>query len=69
MSNKSFKSGWWSGFLMAIAAQGGHWFITPASHPGASTLRTVGVIAQIVICLGISLWLMQREKHTTPAPA
>ena len=62
MSNKVFRSGWFAGFLMAVAAQGANWLITPMSHPGASTLRTSGVVAQVLLCLGISLWLMWRQR-------
>lgn len=65
MSNKIFKSGWIAGFLMAVAAQGGNWLITPMSHPDASTLRTYAVVAQVAICAGVSLWLTWR--HHPPA--
>ena len=47
---------------MAVAAQGGNWLITPMSHPDASDLRKYGVIAQVLICLGGSLWLMWRQR-------
>ena len=67
---KAFKSGWIAGFLMAVAAQGGNWLITPMSHPAASDLRKYGVVAQILIAGGISLWLAWREQKgadgTTP---
>lgn len=69
MSNKVFRSGWFAGFLMAVAAQGGNWLITPASHPDASTLRTYGVLAQVIGCLGISLWLMWRQQGAQPPAA
>jgi hypothetical protein len=69
MSNKSFKSGWWSGFLMAIGCQGVNWLITPMSHPAASTLRTYAVIGQVILCLGIGLWLIWRQQAQVPTPA
>lgn len=67
MSNKVFKAGWFAGFLMAVAAQGGNWLITPMSHPDASPARKYAVIGQIVICLGASLWLTWRQNASAPS--
>jgi hypothetical protein len=62
--NKVFASGATAGFLLAVAAQGGNWLISPMSHPDASDLRKYGVIAQVLLCLGGSLWLMWRQKRS-----
>ena len=64
--HKEFRSGWWAGFLMAVGAQGCNWLIS--SHPEASDLRNFGVIAQVIVCAGISLWLMRRQYASAPQP-
>ena len=66
---KVFRYGWFAGFLMAIAAQGGNWLISPMAHPDASPLRRYGVIAQVVVCLGFSLWFTLRKRSSIPPAA
>ena len=61
MSKSSgFDRGVLAGMLIAVGAVSGNWLITP--HRGASTLRTVGVVAQAVLTLGIGTWLILRER-------
>jgi len=73
MSNSSgFERGVIAGILVAIGASAVNWFITPMSHPDASTLRNVGVAIQATVGLGVGIWLIMREriqraKTATPA--
>jgi hypothetical protein len=61
MSKSSgFDRGVLAGMLIAFGAASGNWLITP--HPGASTLRTIGVVAQVVLGIGIGAWLIARER-------
>ena len=61
MSKSSgFDRGVLAGMLISVGAGSGNWLITP--HPGASTLRTIGVVAQAVLTLGIGVWLIVRER-------
>jgi hypothetical protein len=61
MSKSSgFDRGVLAGMLIAFGAFSGNWLIT--SHPGASTLRTIGVVAQVVLGIGIGAWLIVRER-------
>jgi peptidoglycan biosynthesis protein MviN/MurJ (putative lipid II flippase) len=67
-SRNSFYWGMVAGMLVSVAAQAGNWLITPMSHPNASTARLYGVIAQGLLCLAAALWLVRRERATTPLP-
>jgi hypothetical protein len=61
MSQSSgFDRGVLAGMLIAIGAVSGNWLITP--HPGATTLRTIGVVAQAVLTFGVGAWLIARER-------
>jgi hypothetical protein len=61
MSKSSgFDRGVLAGMLITIGAVSGNWLITP--HQGASSLRTIGVVAQAVLTLGIGAWLILRER-------
>lgn len=61
MSKSSgFDRGVLAGMLIMIGAASGNWLITP--HPGSSTLRTIGVVAQAVLALGVGAWLIVRER-------
>jgi hypothetical protein len=63
MSNSSgFERGVFAGILVAVGASAVNWFITPMSHPDASTLRNVGVAIQAVLGLGVGIWLIMRER-------
>ena len=60
----SFNRGWTAGVLLMIGGQAVHWFIDPSSY-GASTARTVAVTIQAVASIGISMWLVIRERRGT----
>lgn len=63
MSKSSgFDRGVVAGMLIVVGAVSGNWLITPAQHPGASTLRTIGVVTQAVLALGLGVWLIVRER-------
>ena len=62
MSKSSgFNRGVLAGLLIAVGAMSGNWLITP--HPDASTLRTMGVVAQAVLAFGFGVWLIARERN------
>jgi hypothetical protein len=54
----AFVRGLVGGLLLGLAANAGHWFISPASHPDATKLREWAVFAQLVfgvvgaVCMG-----------------
>ena len=61
MSKSSgFDRGVLAGMLITVGAVSGNWLITP--HPGSSTLRTIGVVAQAVLTFGVGAWLIVRER-------
>jgi len=61
MSKSSgFDRGVLAGMLIAVGAASGNWLVTP--HPGASTLRTIGVVAQVVLGIGVGAWMIVRER-------
>lgn len=63
MSKSSgFDRGVVAGMLIVVGAVSGNWLITLAQHPGASTLRTIGVVTQAVLALGLGVWLIVRER-------
>ncbi|MGZ3332149.1 MAG: hypothetical protein ACXU91_12855 [Gemmatimonadaceae bacterium] len=63
MSKSSgFDRGVLAGMLIVFGAVSGNWLITPAQHPDASTLRTIGVVAQLVLGIGVGAWLIVRER-------
>jgi hypothetical protein len=65
---KAFDSGMMAGFFITFAAVSGNWLITP--HPDASSLRTEGVVAQALVCLGIGLYLvLRRRPKSSPSTA
>lgn len=43
-----------------IGAVSGNWLITP--QRGASTLRIIGVVAQVVVGIGVGAWMILRER-------
>jgi hypothetical protein len=47
-------------FSWLLAAQGGHWMITP--HPRASDTQYVFVWLQIAIGLGIAIWQYRKSR-------
>ena len=64
MSKSSgFDRGVLAGMLIAFGAFSVNWLITPAQHPDASTLRTIGVVAQAVVGIGVGVWMIVRERN------
>lgn len=66
-SHNAFDRGLFAGVLLMFGASAIHWFITPAAHPDASTVRHVGVFAQALIGFGGSAWLIWRNRQRVPA--
>jgi hypothetical protein len=65
---KAFDNGMLAGFFFSFAAFAGNWLIT--LHPDASPLRTEGVWAQALVCLGIGLCLLRRRRpKSSPSPS
>jgi len=48
--------------LALAGGQAAHWFLTPANHPDASAIRTVGVALQGLVGFGGSYWLARRPR-------
>ena len=63
--SNAFRSGMLAGILLAIAAQAVNWMISP--HPDASQARKIAVVLQAVVALGLSIWLMFRERASKVA--
>jgi len=59
---RAFDLGATAGLFLALAGFSGNWLITPMRHPDASSLQRAGVIAQGLVCLGISLFLFVRRR-------
>jgi hypothetical protein len=60
--SSGFDRGVLAGILITFGAVSGNWLITPAQHPDASTLRTIGVVAQAVLGIGVGVWMIVRER-------
>jgi hypothetical protein len=52
---------------LMYATLGLHWFITPASAD-ATSLRTFGVVAQIVVAAIVAGWAWWKSRRSTSAP-
>ena len=59
-----FGHGVAAGMLVVIGADALHWFITPAAHPGASALLSVGVALQAVVALGVAIGIVVYRQRT-----
>ena len=68
-SNRAFDSGMLAGILFMVAASAGHWLITPASHPDATTLRVAAVVVQAVGSLVFALILVRRHRSRASVPS
>lgn len=60
-ANKSRQSAFLSGMFTVIALGSVYWFITPASHPDASTARVIAVILQGLIGTALAVWCWRRS--------
>ena len=58
-----------AGALWIVAALGGHWLITPANHPDATTVNFAAAWLQLVggVAVGIWAWLRSRIANDKPA--
>jgi hypothetical protein len=50
-----------------IAANGGHWLITPITHPEAGVFRYAAVWAQIFAGLALTIWARRKFRALTAA--
>ena len=63
---------YWQSFavlMWIVAALGGHWLITPANHPTATTINVVAAWLQVVGGLALAIWGWQRAKLINRGPA
>ena len=56
-----FDSGLITGVLLMLAASAAHWLLT--GHPDAGPARTGTVIAQLLVGLGGSAWLVRSRRR------
>jgi hypothetical protein len=66
---KAFDLGVLAGLLFAISAFSVNWLITPASHPDATQLRQIGVIAQALVAFGAGVFLVLRRRPRSSSSA
>ena len=65
-----FVEGMTAGVLMMFAADGLHWFITPMSHPNATSFQTGWVVAQVLVgTIGVTWLIVRNRAAKTAAPA
>ncbi len=62
----AFGRGLVVGLFAMVGGQAVHWFLTPAAHPDATVLRTVGVGIQATAGFGVALWLAARQRSASP---
>lgn len=53
--------------LVFVAARSGNWFITPASHPGATALDYALTGVQLLVCLIAGMRLLTRATGAVSA--
>ena len=54
--NRARSFGFLGGLMLAMAAAGVFWLITPTAHPNATTLQSLLVIAQVVLGVVLAVW-------------
>lgn len=54
--NRARSFGFLGGMMLAVAAAGVFWLITPMAHPGATTMQSLLVIAQVVLGTVLAVW-------------
>jgi hypothetical protein len=54
--NRARSFGFLGGLMLAMAAAGVFWLITPIAHPDATPLRTLLVITQVVLGVVLAVW-------------
>jgi hypothetical protein len=57
--NRARSFGFLGGLMVAVAASGVNWLITPSAHPDASPLRSMLVIVQVIVgtVLAVYCWV------------
>ena len=58
----AFDVGMLAGVLLCVAADAGHWLITPMSHSNASAFQHNAVVVQALVSLGVALFLILRRR-------
>src|SRR5947199_8326253 len=64
---RSFDWGMVAGMFFLIAANAGHWLITPGNHPGAGAVQQTFGAAQFLVCSIGAIWIVRRQR-SRPAP-
>ncbi len=57
-----FDAGMLAGVLLILAARGGNWLITPASHPDSTPFQLWATVVGIVICVAGMFALIRRHR-------
>ena len=66
------QASYWQSFavlMWIVAALGGHWLITPANHPAATTINFAAAWLQLVGGVALAIWAWRRAKLTSRGPA
>lgn len=58
--NNAFEKGVLAGIVLSFGASAGNWLL--GNHPDASTARTVAVLLQAILGLGIGVVLILRDR-------
>jgi hypothetical protein len=61
-TNPGFRAGALAGMLLTLAAVSGHWLITPARHPNATSANTLFAWALIIVGVGGFVWLYVHNR-------
>lgn len=59
MTDKLKSDSMLGGMLLILAANGGHWLITPADHPTATVFQYAWAWGEVIFC-GIGGWRLLR---------
>ncbi|MFN2316551.1 MAG: hypothetical protein ABR551_04260 [Gemmatimonadales bacterium] len=54
--NRARSFGFLGGLMLAMAAVGVFWLVTPMAHPDATALQSLLVIAQVVLGVVLAVW-------------
>ena len=60
-----FDAGLVAGMLLMLAARGGNWLITPASHPDSTSLDSWLTVAGMVVCVTVAVVLMRKHRNVS----
>ena len=56
-----FGNGVLAGGLLMLAANGGHWLITPARHPDSTPAEYWFTVVGMVICIAVAVVLIRKH--------